>query len=493
MKISVLILSGFFLILVLFTITTYINHRQSKLINAHAYQFSESSRTLRHSNRFQRNLANMVSGLRGYLLTSESSFVESYDSAVTENNEILAELSKTPMPDRQRQLLGEIVGLRSTWLTEFAQPLFTAKANAEMSDSSAASFDKLYHRLQATNIEKDIQQKIQRNFREFTNIEYASRDVEKSLLESSVEQTRRTSFLLTAASIAIGMAIAIFLAGHISSRIVKLTRMADSIAAGNYDAQLSETGKDEMGQLTKALNNMARTLAENFSMLQRKNAELDQFAHIVSHDLKAPLRGIDNVVSWIEEDHSLDLPPKVAGYVAVIKGRVARAEDLLNGILSYSRAGRGQQPMERVNIRELLEEIKENLPHIPGLSLVYPASLPVLYTERLPLFQIFSNLIVNACKHNTNADPVVAIRVDEDQDILRFSVADNGPGIAEAYHQKVFMMFQTLQDPGSFESTGIGLAIVKKILTERMLNIEIDSAPGRGSVFSFTWPKSYAL
>ena len=125
-----------------------------------------------------------------------------------------------------------------------------------------------------------------------------------------------------------------------------MVKMADAISAGNYDVHVDNRGVDEIGRLTASLNNMAKVLAEHIALLKRKNEELNQFAHIVSHDIKTPLRGIDNVVSWIEEDHDLDIPKKVKEYVRLIKGRVTRAESLLNGILSYSRIGREVQKKE---------------------------------------------------------------------------------------------------------------------------------------------------
>jgi signal transduction histidine kinase len=493
MKISTLILTGFFVILVLFAITTYINNQQSDKINENSERFAASSTILRNSNRIQRNVSNMVAGLRGYLLTRESSFIESYDSAVNENIELLKELSTVALQPRQKALLADVEKNHQQWVNEFAQPLVAAKMRADMSDSSAASFSKLYRRKLADNSEKGFQQALQRDFREFINIEYNYRDHQKELLTASVEQTRSVSFYLTALSIIMGMGIAVFLAYHISSGVVKLIRMADAISAGDYTIRVNVEGNDEVNRLTRSLNNMARMLSENISLLRRKNDELNQFAHIVSHDLKGPLRGIDNVVGWIEEDHNLDLPTRVREYMSLIKGRVSRAENLLNGILSYSRIGREVQPREEVNVLELLHEVKDYLPDGTREQLVIENNMPMLVTERLPLLQVFTNLISNAFKHNNNPRPRVKVYFKETPDMYRFFVEDNGPGIARDYHDKIFMIFQTLQERDSFESTGVGLAIVKKILTDRKLSIELISSPGHGATFAFTWPKSNPL
>jgi signal transduction histidine kinase len=494
MKLSYLILIGFLLILILFSTTTYINYVQSQKVNENSERFSRSSTILRHSNRFQRNFLNMVSGLRGYLLTNESFFIQSYDSAHAENQLILAELA-TIIPDSSQQatLFKQIVALNERWIDEFATPLIVAKKESFLSDSSQLSYEKLYRDRLRGGVEKEIQQGLQRRFREFSNNEYAYREKQKEILTASVEQTRDISFSLTIISIFLGIGIAVFLATHISSRIMKMVRMADRIAEGDYTVSVEKTGKDEVGQLEKSLNHMGIVLAENISLMKSKNEELNQFAHIVSHDIKAPLRGIDNVVTWIEEDYLHELPPKVQEYITLIKGRVLRAENMLNGILSYSRIGREVQHKEVVHVDELLNEIKEYLPDKSPITLRIQPGMPHLFTERIPLFQVFSNLIINAFKYHDKEDGIVKVYYRTHESHYEFFVEDNGPGIAASYHTRIFTIFQTLKERDAFESTGVGLAIVKKILDDRKLSIRLVSEPNKGAIFIFTWPKTEPL
>jgi signal transduction histidine kinase len=285
------------------------------------------------------------------------------------------------------------------------------------------------------------------------------------------------------------MGISIFIASYISSGIVEMVHMAESISKGEYGVYMKAGGKDELSKLGRSLNNMAKILSENISLLKRKNEELDQFAYIVSHDLKAPLRGIDNVVTWIQEDHLPELSPKVVEYLEVIKGRIVRAENLLNGILSYSRVGRELQPNEVVDVKELIDEIHGYLPKKPGITLHVEENLPRLFTEKLPLLQVFTNLLVNAYNyHDKQQDGYVKVYHKTLANHYEFYVEDNGPGISKDYHKKIFVIFQTLENRDSFESTGVGLAIVKKILDDRKLSIRLISEPGKGSVFIFTWP-----
>lgn len=474
----------------LFSITTYINYKQSEFVSTNAEEFARSSIIVKSSNRFQRNFLNMVSGLRGYLLTNELFFIQTYDSAVIENEEILQQLSSTVRRgSEQKILLDDIHELHKYWVTEFAAPLLEAKKKA-VSDSGKAAFDYLYRAKVLNGLEKDVQRSLQRKFSDFTNVEYGFRDVQKELLDRSVSKTKSVSFLLTGISVVTGMCIAMFIAHYISSRIVRMVKLANSIAEGNYDVHIPSDGKSELGQLARSLNHMADILNKNISLLKRQRDELDQFAHIVSHDIKAPLRGIDNVVTWIEEDHSVDLTPKVKEYLDLIKSRLVRAENLLRGLLDYARIGKEAREIELVDLNELLAEVLEYAPKRQGIEIrIYP-NMPILLTERVPLLQIFTNLITNAVKYHDKENGRIKIYYRDEGNFYQFCVEDDGPGISAAYHEKVFQIFQTLQERDKFESAGVGLSIVKKILDDRNLDIKIHSASGSGTIFYFTWPKT---
>ena len=166
-----------------------------------------------------------------------------------------------------------------------------------------------------------------------------------------------------------------------------------------------------------------------------------------------------------------------------------RGENLIQGILTYARTGREVGIKERVDVNMLIQEVFETLAPKPGLLLDVPQVLPVFHTDKYPLFQVFSNLIGNAIKYHDKAEGIIRIYHKEYQGYYEFFVEDNGPGIAAHYHQKIFVIFQTLQDRDSFESTGVGLAIVKKILDARKEQINISSEQGKGAIFSFTWSK----
>ena len=491
MKISVFIFFGFLIILVMFSITTYINFRLADQVHDNSEFLARSTEIIRSSNRYQRNIQNMVSGLRGYLLTGEEYFIQAYDSAKGENETILNELTAViPTQSAQHRSIARLRELREEWFQQFANPLIAAKKAAMQSDSSVAAFNGLFKDQREKGIETRLSNGMYKRIRDLMNEEYSIRETRKNDLEASIGRTRKISIYLIAFSTVTGLMIAAYLAYRISRRIIKLVAIADNIAQGNYEVYSEDSSKDELSLLTNSLNHMSMVLSENISLLKRKNSELDQFAHIVSHDLKAPLRGIDNVVSWIEEDHLHELSPKVREYVGLIKSRVVRGENLIHGILSYSRVGRYEIEKEEVDLNQMMSDILENVPRKPGLTFNVQPGLPVFYTERVPLMQIFSNLISNAVKYMDKPEGEISIYYKEDEKHYTFYVEDNGPGISKNYHEKIFIIFQTLNGTDSFENTGVGLAIVKKILDDRQQRIEVLSEPGKGSTFRFTWPKN---
>lgn len=224
--------------------------------------------------------------------------------------------------------------------------------------------------------------------------------------------------------------------------------------------------------------------------LEKRNQELDQFSYVISHDLKAPLRAIANLARWIEEDLGDSLPGKSREHMDLLNKRVLRMNALIEGLLQYSRIGRTQETFTIVNVDDLLKEIIDSLAPAAGFEVVIQPGMPQLYTSPLQLSQVFTNLISNALTHHDKKRGRVEITVEDLGNICRFSVIDDGPGIDPVYHTKVFEIFQTLQPPDRADSTGIGLALVKKIVESNNCEIELHSKKGAGTTVRFTWPKN---
>ncbi|HNQ62209.1 MAG TPA: ATP-binding protein, partial [Bacteroidia bacterium] len=223
--------------------------------------------------------------------------------------------------------------------------------------------------------------------------------------------------------------------------------------------------------------------------LERTNRELDKFASIVSHDLKAPLRAIGNLTGWIEEDAGETLVPEARTHFNMIKQRVKRMEDLINAILDYSRADERTGEDVKVVTKSLIEETLEFIGKPDNVTLEIAEPMPEMISDKTRLQQVFSNLLGNAIKYNDKENIHIKVSVVESDKGWEFSVKDNGPGIEEQYHEKVFIIFQTLNRRDDVESTGVGLAIVKKIIEDQGGKIWVESDGKNGSDFRFIWPK----
>jgi PAS domain S-box-containing protein len=224
--------------------------------------------------------------------------------------------------------------------------------------------------------------------------------------------------------------------------------------------------------------------------LARRNQELDQFAYVASHDLKAPLRAIGLLAQWINEDAGAHLPDTSREHLDKLRRRIKRMEQLLDDLLAYSRANRRQHRPDVVNVGVLVQNITDLLSPPPGFVVIPEPGLPTFTTEDIPLETVLRNLIANALKHHHQpAQGRVLVSARAQDDFFCFAIADNGPGIDPEYHERIFQLFQTLQPRDEIEGSGMGLAIVKKLVENRGGAVWVESAAGMGATFYFTWPQ----
>jgi len=487
--------AGFVLLLALFSavVTIYYQLAGQVLRNTHAVEASQ--RISRKGADLLRSIVDMETGFRGYLLISNEQALEPYYTgerqlvgAFSELRELVAE-----QPE-QVALIDRVQRLYQQW-TGYTHMLVAEKREARRRNPSQSALEGMPHRRLAEGLAgKQVMDNIRMMLADFDKREAATRQELRTRLNKSIERAQWLSATLAIVALLLGLVWAIYIVRLFAKRLRGMLDLARRLAGGDYSIQIVDTEQDEVSELTNALNVMARTVGANISQLESRNKELDQFAYVVSHDLKAPLRGIESASRWIEEDIGREqLSPSIREFLGLMRQRVHRMENLITGILELARVGRVAQANETVFVRTLLREVIDTLNPPSGFQVELPFFLPTLTTNAVQLQQVFTNLISNAIKYHEHPESgTVRIGCDDAGDYYLFTVADDGPGIAPEYHERIFVIFQTLTERDTFESTGVGLAIVKKIVERQGGRIGVKSAEGQGAKFIFTWPKQPA-
>lgn len=229
--------------------------------------------------------------------------------------------------------------------------------------------------------------------------------------------------------------------------------------------------------------------AELLNTIAKTNEELKDFAYIISHDLKAPLRGISTLTEWIVNDYADKFDDDGKEQMKLLSSRVSRMHNLIEGVLQYSRVGRVNEEQVHVDLNELVPEVIDMVCPPENITVTIENQLPVITCEQTRIMQVFQNLISNAIKYIDKPEGWVKIGCHEKDGQWVFSVADNGPGIEDKYFDKIFQIFQTLSSRDEFESTGVGLTVTKKIVELYGGRIWVESNLGQGSTFFFSFPK----
>jgi light-regulated signal transduction histidine kinase (bacteriophytochrome) len=224
--------------------------------------------------------------------------------------------------------------------------------------------------------------------------------------------------------------------------------------------------------------------------LESANEELKSFAYVVSHDLKAPLRAIGALADWLATDYTDKLDDQGKEHIRLLVSRVHRMGNLIDGILQYSRVGRVKEAPVEMDVGDVIHEVIELIAPPESVTIDIEEPMPTIVAEPTRIQQIFQNLLSNAIKYMDKPRSEIRIACSDQGDQWKFSVRDNGPGIESRHFEKIFQLFQTLAPRDRIESTGVGLALVKKIVEIYGGRIWLESRPGEGSTFFFTLPKT---
>lgn len=298
--------------------------------------------------------------------------------------------------------------------------------------------------------------------------------------------------------------LAISVANSISNPIKELTKVSGVIANGNYSIRARAASRDEIGALAASFNRMTDSLIEakdnveeQKKLLEEANRELDSFVYTVSHDLKAPLRGIAAFADLLKQDYGDKFDAVANDYITRISTGTRHMGQLIEDLLTLSRISRIKNPYENVDMNELMRSVTARIEFIVkehAVDLRIARNLPVVRCDRIKIAEVFLNLLTNAIKFSSKngkeKPPRVEVGYLERDDAHEFYVKDNGIGIDPKYHKEIFGIFRRLHKQSEYEGTGAGLCIVKKVIDDHRGSIRLESEPGKGAAFFFTIPKS---
>jgi signal transduction histidine kinase len=221
--------------------------------------------------------------------------------------------------------------------------------------------------------------------------------------------------------------------------------------------------------------------------LEERNKDLEEFANVVSHDLRTPLGNVMALFSWLQQDYEKDNKEHIKEHLGLIENEVLRMDSILEGVLSYSLQNKITIDNEKVNLNLLVMDLKEVHEH-KKCEIIIKKVLPTIQINRSQIFLVFQNLIQNAIKFNLKKVCKITIDYTLENEVHTFSIKDNGIGIDESYHKKIFELFQKLKVEKTNGSNGMGLAVVKKIINNNKGQIYLKSEINVGSTFYFTLP-----
>ena len=286
--------------------------------------------------------------------------------------------------------------------------------------------------------------------------------------------------------LAILLIMAVYFGRQVTERVLRLAETVRELAAGRTDVEIRPRGTDEIAEMERALV----VFRDNARALRRSNAELQEFAYVASHDLRSPLRAIQDLADWTIEDFGDELPPEAQRNLDLIRARSDRLSRLLSDLFAYARADSASEAISDLDLTCLAEELDDLLGK-GGSFAVTAAGITRIRTVSTPVRTILMNLVSNAIKHHDRLMGSVVIEGLRDGEDFVITVSDDGPGIERAYQEKIFELFQTLKPRDDIEGSGFGLAYVRKLVhrLDGSITVQSDPEKARGSVFRLKLPR----
>ena len=448
-------------------------------------------------------LVDQETGIRGYAITGDQANLKPYTTGVEAERELIARIEGLLRPGEAdiRASLEVVKQRAATWHRDVADPVLEAirtggpEAGQErITSASTTEFDAL--RGAIATMQSDIQ--MMRN---------AAAEKAKSSSQTMV------AIQITAAAIIVlaGALLLLLLDRLVSKPVLELAEQVRAVADGDYQRQISSTGSPELAALADDVDGMRRKIAAELSEvreartqiewvndqlkvqaeeLTRSNRDLEQFAYVASHDLQEPLRKVASFCQLLQRRYSGQLDERADQYIAFAVDGAQRMQRLINDLLAFSRIGRLTSGFTEVDLDRVLTEVRSQLEQRAGEDAeISWSDLPLVEGEEPLLTTLFVNLIGNSLKfRRPDVPPVVRIAAEREGAEWRINVRDNGIGIEAEFADKVFVIFQRLHARDAYEGTGIGLAIVKKIVEYHGGRIWLDLEVEQGTSIWFTLP-----
>jgi signal transduction histidine kinase len=435
-------------------------------------------------------LVDQETGIRGYVLAAQPQFLEPYSRGQAEAAAAIATLSRIAATGDLQDLrprLNAVVTRAREWETQYAEPTRRQIATDPSVARTAASVSAGKQRFDA----------FRGALTAFNRPLAAARQEARQRLDESASTVQRWVI-----GTGIVILLSVFAAAMIlrSVIVVPLSRLAGrvrDVAGGEFGVPVEGSGALEVVELGADVDAMrARIVAELDALqvaqedLQRSNSELEQFAYVASHDLQEPLRKVASFTQLLQQRYGAQLDDRADQYIGFAVDGATRMQTLINDLLAFSRVGRLEQPHTPVDCNELVARVRTDLSTAIEESgtTIEAGDLPTVSGDPGLLRLVFQNLLGNAIKFRADAAPVIELTAERDGESWRFRCADNGIGIDAEYADRIFVIFQRLHPRSSYEGTGIGLAMCRKIVEYHGGRMWLDTEYTGGSAFCFTLP-----
>jgi signal transduction histidine kinase len=313
-----------------------------------------------------------------------------------------------------------------------------------------------------------------------------------------MEKLRKMA-IIASVSITLGVSLLIYLFAYFLVKPINdLAAAAEEISQGNLNKRVKIKNKNELGQLASSFNKMTdslvaaqKDLQNKLNELNRSNDALEKFAHVVSHDIKAPLNSIEGLANLLKLELKGNISEEQMELVLKIHDQSRKTKEMIRGILEFAELkSQKNAAAELIDLNEVMENIRGMLMLPPNIKLLITDRLPIITIEKVLIYQVFQNLISNAVKYNDKSEGHIRVSCKTEDGFHKFSVSDNGRGIDKEFQAKIFEIFNTGQTSKDYDSTGIGLSIVKNIIEEKGGTIWVESIKGNGATFYFNLPEN---